>query len=124
MAITMFTAQELEIESFEESHLLLKMKRIILCARSIEGNDDQRSLFLCALPFDLTHPALYDAVRRDYEEIRFVVRQSGLYALSGRLGEWIQPRPKGDGHCSGGYAFYAKKKLLSHILGLDGSEPQ
>lgn len=118
MAITMFTAADLESREFEDSHLLTKLRRLIVVARTYEGPDEARSLLCGAAAFDLDDPQLVAQVREDYEEIRWVVRESGAYALHGGIGRLVQPRPKGAGNWSGGMGFYARKALVAHMLGL------
>lgn len=119
MAITMFTAAELETRDFEESHLVEKLGRTVVVARSYEGPEESRSLVCAVAPFDLDDEELRAQIREDYEEIRWVVREQGAYALSGRIGRWIQPRPKGNGSWQAGLGFYARKPLVARMLGLD-----
>lgn len=118
MAITMFTESDLEATEFEESHLLAKLRRIVVVARVYEGPEEARSVVHAVAGFDLDDPAVYAQVRADYEEARWIVREQGAYALSGRIGRLVQPRPKGAGHGSGGLGFYARKELVAHMLGL------
>jgi len=121
MAITMLSAPHLEAQDFEESHLLEKILRTVVVARTYEGPEESRSLVLRSAPFDLDDPVLYDEVREDYEEVRWVVRDQGVFALTGHLGRWVQPRPKGAGHGSEGMGFYARKALVARMLGLEPS---
>lgn len=122
MAITMFNEADLESVEFEESHLLAKLRRIVIVARTYEGPEEARSLVHSAAGFDLDDPVLYDAVRDDYEEIRWVVREQGTYALDGTIGALVQPRPKGAGHGSTGMGFYARKAFVLRMLGVGDSE--
>ncbi len=118
MAITMFTEADLETQAFEESHLLAKLERIVVVGRVYEDATESRSLVAMVVPFDLSDPALREQVRADYDEIRWVVRQHGAYALDARLGRLVQPRPKGAGQFRGGHGFYARKAFVEHMLGL------
>ncbi len=121
MAIAMFTPDELETESFEESHLLAKLGRLVVVARTYENTDESESWVVGAVPFDLVpgSPA-YEAVREDYEEARWVLCNEGEHALNGRIGRWVQPRCKGQGRRpTGGHCFYARTRFVSHILGLE-----
>lgn len=118
MAITMFTEEDLETQAFEDSHLLDKLRRIVVVARVYEGPDEGRSLVAAVAPFDLSDPALYAQVRDDYDELRWVVRQQGAYALHGGLGRLVQPRPKGAGQLRAGHGFYARKAFVEHMLGI------
>lgn len=117
MAITMFTVADLEEQSFEESHLLAKLGRLLVVGRSYEGPSEARSLLLGAAAFDLDDPALYAAIEDDYEEIRWVVRSEGKHALGGHIGRFVHPRPKG-GKDAETMGFYAHKSLVGRILGL------
>lgn len=117
MAITMFSAADLETQTFEESHLWAKLQRLLVVGRSFEGPGEARSILLGAAPFDLDDPALYGAIEEDYDEIRWVVRTEGLHALGGHIGQFVHPRPKG-GKDAETMGFYARKSLVGRILGL------
>ncbi|MBU0554270.1 hypothetical protein KKF91_11865 [Myxococcota bacterium] len=115
MAIARFTAEGLEGACFEESHLLEKLRRLLIVARI----DDVVGTYLISLAaFDLTAPDLWVDIREDYEEIRAVMRDQGEAGLTGRLGRWVQPRPKGA-EAGGGWGFYARKPLVARALALD-----
>lgn len=115
MAIAHCTAAELESTPFEDSHLLEKIGRLVVVARLAGAPDDGHSPVLGAAPFDLDAPRLRDRVREDYDEIRWVVRAEGAYALTGHIGRLIQPRPRGDGSAWG---FYARARFVAFMLGL------
>jgi DNA mismatch repair protein MutH len=119
MGVTMLTAPDLEAREFEQSHLLAKLRRILVVARIYEGPEEARSVVLAASGFDLDDPDLLAAVRADYEEARWVVRTQGTWALRGQVGRLVQPRPKGAGHGTGGMGFYARKAFVARMLGLD-----
>ncbi len=115
MAIAHCTAAELETTPFEESHLLEKLGRLVVVARLGGSPDDGYSPVLGAAPFDLGDARLYERVREDYDEIRWVVRDQGAYALTGHIGRLVQPRPRGDGTAWG---FYARARFVAYMLGL------
>lgn len=115
MAIAHFTPAELEGAAFEDSHLLDKLRRLVVVARLAGDPDDGYSPVLGAAPFDLDDPRLFARVREDYDEIRWVVRDQGAYALSGHIGRLVQPRPRGDGSAWG---FYARARFVAYMLGL------
>lgn len=122
MAITMFTEDSLERLAFEESHLWDKLRRLIVVSRLYLGPDERRSRVFGATPVDLGLDAdkeLVDALRADYEEIRWAARTHGPAGLNGRIGRWVQPRPKGMGHGRGGHGFYARKALVARLLGVE-----
>ena len=119
MSITMFTAEQLEAHAFEESHLLEKLRRLLVVARIFEDPDEAVSLVAAVAPFDLEdHPEMYAQVREDYDEIRWLVQTEGAHAMTGRIGRLVQPRPKGAGYLAGGFGFYARKSFVEAILGL------
>ena len=116
VAITMLDPVEILQKEFEESHLYNKLRKTLLVARIHESPEEHRSILHSIAEFDLDNPALHAALKADYETIRTEVR-SGR-ALSGRLGQYIQPRTKGAGHGSTSRAFYARKELVAHLLNI------
>lgn len=118
MAITMLDPVEVLQKNFEDSHLYLKLKKLIVASRVFNSQHETSSIFHAAAPFNLDNPATLAQVKADYEEIRQVLREKGFDALSGSMGELIQPRTKGPGHGSVSRAFYARTQFVSHILGL------
>ncbi len=119
MAITMIDPINVMEKSFEESHLLAKLRKAVVCARLFESKEEKSSLLVNVATFDLDNPTLYSQIKADYDEIRRVIRTKGFDELTGRMGVLVQPRTKGPGHGSKSRAFYARKKLVSHILGLE-----
>lgn len=118
MAITMIDPVNVAETPFERSHLLIKMKRAVVCARMFESKKEDSSLLVSVSAFDLDNPKIYAQVRKDYELVRETIRRKGFGALTGRMGVFVQPRTKGPGHGSTSRAFYARKEFLVHILGL------
>jgi DNA mismatch repair protein MutH len=116
VAITMLDPVEVLAKEFEESHLYNKLRKTLLVARIHESTLDERSVLHSIAEFDLTDPALFQAIKADYEAIRQVIREGGT--LTGRLGNYIQPRTKGAGHGSTSRAFYARKDLVAHLLNI------
>jgi DNA mismatch repair protein MutH len=113
MAVTMIDPYNVERTDFEDSHLLIKLRRMIVVARIWEGRQEERSIFYDATTFDLMdHPEAYDPVKADYDLVRETIRTQGFSTLTGRMGVYIQPRTKGAGHGSVSRAFYAKKPFL------------
>ncbi len=117
MGITMFKERDLEWE-FEESHLLEKLNSLLILARLSEDASESHSYVLAVANFDLKEPSLYEQIKEDYEEIRWLVRSQGMQALSGRVGQLIHPRPKGSAG-SQGMGFYARRIFVEQILGLE-----
>lgn len=120
MAITMIDPYHVQMTSFEQSHLLMKLKKMIVCARLFESQDEPSSIVLRVADFDLTKTdsELYTQIKRDYEEVRSCIAKLGFSQLTGRMGVLVQPRTKGPGHGSVSRAFYARKILVRKILNL------
>lgn len=103
MAITMIDRWSFENTNtiFEQSHLLQKLRKIVVCARMFESKQDESSTLVRMSAFDLDNNRDdYDQVERDYEEVRNCIKTRGFESLSGKMGVFIQPRTKGHGHGS------------------------
>ena len=118
MAITMIDPREVSIKSFEDSHVYAKMRKILIVARIYENESETRSRLHGIAEFDLDNHDIYDCIKADYDRIRCVINTSGFESLNGRMGTYIQPRTKGTGHGSTTRAFYARKNLISIMIGL------
>lgn len=121
MAITMIDPVNVQQKPFEESHLLAKLQKIVVCARMFESKDETSSRLVRVGAFNLDDPKVYNQVRADYEKVRDTIGTSDFEALTGRMGVLVQPRTKGPGHGSTSRAFYARKQFLSIILGLSSN---
>jgi DNA mismatch repair protein MutH len=119
MAITMIDPYNVRATPFEESHLLAKLIKVVICARMFESQDERRSVLLRVTAFNLTDPSYYEQIKRDYEETRNCIIKIGFEHLTGAMGVFIQPRTKGAGHGSTSRAFYARTKFVAKILGLE-----
>lgn len=122
MAITMIDPVNVLAKPFEESHLLAKLKKAIVCARLFENQGELRSCLVKVATFDLGNEEIYETIKADYELVRGTIKTKGFQALSGKLGTLVQPRTKGAGHGSTSRAFYARKALVSKILGMEIKE--
>jgi DNA mismatch repair protein MutH len=122
MAITMIDPVEVAAKEFPESHLFLKLQRMIVVARVFESQMETRSLCHIVAEFDLGDRDLYDQIKADYDLIRDVIRSRGFQFLSGSMGALVQPRTTGPGHGSTSRAFYARAKLVARILGLSAEQ--
>jgi len=118
MAITMIDPVNILQKEFEESHLLTKLKKIVVCARMFESKEEKSSLLVKVSTFDLDNPAIYQQVKTDYDDVRKTIKQKGFHALTGKMGVLVQPRTKGPGHGSISRAFYARTGFVAVILGL------
>lgn len=118
MAVTMIDPVNVSQKEFEESHLLTKLKKIVVCARMFESKEEKSSLLMRVSTFDLDNPTVYKQVKNDYNDVKKTIEQKGFHALTGKMGVLVQPRTKGMGHGSTSRAFYARKIFVSHILGI------
>lgn len=123
MSVTKIDRFEVAQNTFEESHLYRKLRKMVVPARIWESSAETRSILHKVTTFDLDDPDLYALVKADYEEIRRVIQTEGFDALSGRMGKIIQPRTKGKAHGSKTRAFYVRKNLVSYMLGM-GDKPE
>jgi len=118
MAITMIDPYEVLHRPFESSFLLAKLQKIVVVARIFECVAETCSIVHAIASFDLDNPAIYNQIKADYSTVQEAIKLQGFAALTGRMGVLIQPRTKGPGHGSTSRAFYARKCLVAHILGL------
>ena len=105
-------------KSFEDSHLLAKLRKVVVCARMFESKQEKSTLLVRVSTFDLTNPKIYNQVKEDYNLVRNKIKKDGFDALTGKMGIYVQPRTKGAGHGSTSRAFYARKEFVSLILQL------
>jgi len=118
MAITMIDPYNVKITPFEQSHLLSKLRKAVVCARLFESQREDRSILIKVTSFDLNDKNIYEQIKNDYEETRRCIINHGFEFLTGKMGVLIQPRTKGSGHGSTSRAFYARTKFVSTILQL------
>lgn len=120
MQITMIDPRHAELYTFEDSHLLTKLRRALIVARTV-GKELQDPQYIHSVAFvDLDKDQnLFDIVEQDYNEIRDCIINRGFEQLTGRMGEYVQPRTKGRGHGSTTRAFYARKEFLYHVFNFD-----
>ena len=123
MAITMIDPYHVARTSFEDSHLLAKLKKAVCVVRIVGASYDQPSYIHSIVSLDLSGE-LYQAVKTDYEIVRDCLNNParGFDALTGKMGVYIQPRTKGQGHGSKSRAFYARPKFLAEFIKLDNKE--
>jgi DNA mismatch repair protein MutH len=123
MAITMIDPFNVKNTSFEESHLLAKLQKMLICTRMFQNKNEDSAIFLNVMQIDLNDKIIYEQIKADYELIRNVIINQGFENLSGKLGVYIQPRTKGAGHGSKSRAFYARTSLLKLILRPPSHQP-
>lgn len=119
MAITMIDPYNVKNTEFKDSHLLSKLKKVVIVAREVGSHVDDPSIIHSVNSFDLSEE-LYDAVESDYNTVRNALLDpdKGFSALTGTMGKFIQPRTKGAGHGSISRAFYARTLFLSQFIKL------
>lgn len=119
MAITMIDPVNVCQKAFEDSHLLSKLRKAVVVARTVGKTVDDPSYIYSVTEFDLKDE-LYDAVKADYDLVRNALldESKGFKSLTGKMGVYIQPRTKGAGHGSISRAFYARPKFLAEFIKL------
>ncbi len=115
MAITMIDPVNVLQKEFEESHLLSKLRKIVVVARVVGKTVDEPSYIYSVVEFNLEGD-IYNAVKADYDLVRNTMRERGFDALTGKMGYYIQPRTKGAGHGSKTRAFYARHRFLKLFI--------
>lgn len=118
MQITMINPVQVRDTEFEQSHLLAKLREVIICARLYNDIDETSSELVSVGKFDLGNKELYEQVRKDYDLVKSTIIKKGFDALTGKMGVYVQPRTKGPGHGSISRAFYARKIFVNKILGI------
>jgi DNA mismatch repair protein MutH len=118
MAITKIDPFEVTAKEFEDSHLLNKLRKILIVSRIFENQQEASTILYGVAEFDLDNPEIYEQVKADYDLVRNTIQTQGFSALTGRMGVLVQPRTKGPGHGSTSRAFYARKKFVEKILGV------
>ena len=118
LAITMINPDEVASTSFQDSHLLAKLRSMLVLARIYESPGEESAIVHSVGEFDLDNSEAYRQVESDYNLVRDVIRSEGFDSLTGLMGEFVQPRTKGSGHGSRSRAFYARTRFLQEILGI------
>ena len=92
MAITMINPINVCQKTFEESHLLAKLRKAVVVARIVGDSVDEPTYIHSVVEFNL-HGRLYNAVKDDYDLVRQILLdpQKGFDALTGKMGYYIQP---------------------------------
>lgn len=116
MAITMIDEYQVIRTPFENSHLLAKLNKAVCVARTVGSSFDKPTYIHSVNAIDF-HGDLYEAVKRDYELVKNCLER-GTPPLTGSMGVYIQPRPKGMGHGSTSRAFYARPLFLAQFIQL------
>jgi DNA mismatch repair protein MutH len=122
MAITMIDPVHVAQNEFDDSHLLTKLRKMVVCARMFESVQERSSLLVKVATFDLNDKGLLDQVQQDYDVVRDTLLshgvEGGFRLLTGKMGVLVQPRTKGPGHGSVSRAFYGRTQFVARILGI------
>lgn len=122
MAVTMIDPINVCQKEFADSHLLSKLKKAVVVARTVGKTVDEPSFIYDIIEFNLTEGSqLYQDVKADYDLVRQTLLDpnQGFSALTGKMGKYIQPRTKGAGHGSTSRAFYARPLFLQQFIYLN-----
>jgi DNA mismatch repair protein MutH len=119
MAITMIDPYHVAHTPFAESHLLTKLSKAVIVARIVGDTYAKPTFIHSVTEIDLSGE-LYDAVKADYDLVQRCLNdpECGFAALSGKMGNYVQPRTKGAGHGSISRAFYARPVFLGQFIKL------
>ena len=117
MWLTMIDAEHVRQNNFEQSHLLVKLAKLIVVARIFETQAEDQTVIHSVATFTLDDPKIYQQVKEDYDQVRDTILTKGFHSLTGKMGVLVQPRTKGSGHGSTSRAFYARKGFVAMILG-------
>ena len=104
---------------FEHSHLLDKLRALLVCGREWVDEKDTRSVLLKVGSFDLRDGETFKQVQADYELVQKTLRDAGAEGLTGWMGSLVQPRTKGPGHGVRSHAFYARTLFVARMLRLN-----
>ena len=63
MAITMIDPVNVKNTPFEQSHLLTKLRKAVVCARLFESQDENQSILMNVSAFDLNNKADYEQIK-------------------------------------------------------------
>ena len=119
MAITAIDAYNVARTPFCRSHLLDKLKKLVIVARTVGKNYSEQTHVYSVTSVDADE--FYRLIESDYNVVRNCIKDQdrGFEKLSGKMGEHIQPRTKGTGHGSTTRAFYARTSFLKLLIDLE-----
>ena len=117
MAITMINAEQVASTPFEDSHLLAKLRSLVVVKRLVGATVFDNSPLLDARAIELSGE-LFETVKQDYISVQECILDDkrGFGALTGKMGTLVQPRTKGPGHGSISRAFYARPAFVASFF--------
>lgn len=105
-------------EKFSESHLYLKTRKVLLVPTLYAGKGKQSEEILLPPRLWTPNDSFNARMNSDYEEVLDTIGDpsKGFDALSGSMGQVVEPRTKGSKNSSS-RAFYFKTSAVTEILG-------
>lgn len=117
MQVTQLNPNNVRQTDFENSHLLAKLKHVVIGARIWESIQEEKSIFYGVTTFDLLDDfEVYSQIKDDYNLVKKTIRSQGFSTLNSGMGKYIQPKTKGTGHGSTSRAFYARISFLKKFV--------
>ena len=99
MQVTQLNPNNVRQTDFENSHLLAKLKHVVIGARIWESTQEEKSIFYGVTTFDLLDDLeVYNQIKDDYNLVKETIRSQGFSTLNSGMGKYIQPKTKGTGH--------------------------
>lgn len=118
VCVQVLNPNELISTSFEESSFYLKSQKILFVL--IDKNTNQVTQYKIA-EFG-KQPQLYEQIKNDYNDIvehlydNICEGNNLMHNMTGKIGKYLQVRPKIGSKGNYLYAFYFKKELLNQII--------
>ncbi|QED23444.1 MvaI/BcnI family restriction endonuclease [Candidatus Deianiraea vastatrix] len=116
MAITMIDPFNVKMTEFEESHLYAKLRKMVICTNIFESKEEKSRILHNVIEFNLDDKEMLRIIKQDYQTVRDTIINQGFEKLTGKMGVYIQPRTKGQGHGSVSRAFYARTNILKLLF--------
>lgn len=116
MAVTMIDPYNVARTEFENSHLLSKLRKILIPARIWISANEESSVLYNVTEFDLDNEIAFSQIKADYDLVKDTINTRGFSALTGKMGQIVKPRTKGAGHGSQSRAFYVRTFFLKDIV--------
>ena len=85
MAITMIDPYNVANTEFENSHLLTKLRKVVVAARIWISQQEESSILHSVVTYDLGNSEVYNQIRDDYNVARNAVISGGLNALKSEI---------------------------------------
>lgn len=116
MFITTIDTYYLKRTDFENSYLHSKLRQMIVAARLLESQREERSILHSVTTFDLDDPEVYRQIKADYDLVRETIQTQGFSAVTGKMGVYIQPKAIVPGHEMDSISFYARTAFVKKMI--------